>query len=115
MPEPQRTDASLPVGITAGRLRAVADTLDAMQKLTGVLYRPLATAEGPPDGVLELKIRLRRNGRPADAEYAQSILDAVDGSEMQESLRWWADVLEAGHPLPIEAAESAPSAPEGEA
>lgn len=78
----------------ADKLRDVAWALDALSKLTKVLYEPIA--HGPEMRAAEVTItcNLTKGGEPMSPEDAKKLLDWVDSDEMQDDLRRMADELE---------------------
>lgn len=80
--------------MTPEQLRTVADTLDALTKLTKVLYEPIAHMDEMNASSLEITVAITRNGEPVSPKEAQELLEWVDGEEMQEDLRKWADEME---------------------
>lgn len=71
-------DAAVPDGMTADKLRYVADSLDVMQRL-----------------LLNLAPQLRINGEVPDGAGMATFTDWLAGTEQQDDLRVWADALDA--------------------
>lgn len=79
------------------QIRDAAWALDALSKLTKVLYEPIAHGGRVNAGEVTVTCHLTEGGDPMSAETAQKLVEWVASDQMQNDLRALADALERDH------------------
>lgn len=81
--------------ITPQKLRDVAWTIDMLSHLTVILFGPIAHMDDINAETFEITAKVSKSdGSPISVEEARTLMEWLDGDEMQNDIRQLADDLE---------------------